>query len=376
MHILLATFEAGGNIPFELSLVRALVAHGHQVTVLGNRSLDDRCKAAGATLIPCSELADYDITVRRDVAELADTLINRFMFGAFLARDVIACCERFDVSAVLVDSLLYAALAGAEKSGRPTASLWHTVTTDQRRPYHNDETLERLNHVRASLALPAVNTFREQIDSASLNLALTMEGFDAPGKSLPRNFHYAGPMVDWGKPDPAWSDNTRPLVVVSFSTMYLSHQAAVIQRVMDALSALDVRILLTLGAGLEADDLAVPEGVVWRRFVPHSDVLPYADLLVTHGGYGSTVAGVLSGTPMLCLPLTEEEGAVAERVAANGFGRHLAAEEASIGEVRSAACEILNDTAFAGRVAAFAKHLSPPRAKTQAVSLLQTLARA
>ena len=372
MHFLLVTFEAGGNIPFEMSLARTLVSHGHHVTVLGNRTLAARCEAAGVAFVSCSELADYDITARRDVAELAATLVNRFMFGAFLARDVVACCARLDVSAVLVDSLLYTALAGAEQSGRPTVALWHTVMTDQRRPYHNEDTLARLNHVRESLGQPVVATCREQIDTAHLNLALTMAGFDAPDATLPQNFHYAGPLVEWGEPDPVWRDDTRPLVVVSFSTMFLSHQAAVIQRVLDALSTLNVRVLLTLGAGLQPDDLTLPAGVTWRRFVPHSDVLPYADLFITHGGYGSTVAGTLSGTPMLCLPLTEEESAVAERIASNGFGRHLAAEAASVADIRSAAREILNDRAFADRVAVFAQRQSPQRAKIEAVSLLQS----
>lgn len=376
MRFLLVTFEAGGNIPFEMSLAQTLVSNGHEVTVLGNTTLDARAKAAGTTLVPYSELADYDISVPRDVAELAETLVNRFMFGEFVASDVVALCERLDVSAVLVDSLLYAALAGAEKSGRPTASLWHTVMSDERRPYHNEGTLGRLNRVRSSLGLGIATSFRQQLDTAMVNLALTMEHFDAAAVSPPRNLAYAGPLVEWGPPDPVWRDDTMPLVVVSFSTMHLSHQAAVVQRVLHALAALDVRVLLTLGAGLRAEDLAIPSGIVSRRFVPHSDVLPYAALLITHGGYGSVVAGTLSGTPMLCLPLTEEEGAVAKRVEANGFGMRLSADETTVADIRSVVRQVLDDRALAERVSCFAKTLSPQHAKNRALELLQALAEA
>lgn len=374
MHFLLVTFEAGGNIPFEMSLVRTLTANGHVATVLGNSTLRTRVDTAGARLVPYSELADYDIHVPRNVAVLADTLVNRFMFGDFVARDVLACCEHLDISVVLVDSLLYTGLAGAERSGRPTASLWHTVMSDDRRPYHNDGTLSRLNGIRSSLGLPLVSTFRQQLDAAGLNLALTMERFDAPDVSLPRNFSYAGPMVDWGEPDPIWSDGELPLVVVSFSTMHLSHQAAVIQKVLDALSELDVRVLLTLGAGLQADDLRIPATFTVQRFVPHCGVLPYAALLITHGGYGSVVAGVLSRTPMLCIPLTEEEGAVADRVESNGFGIRLSSDETTVADLYRTIRRMLDDRMVIKCVSSFAETLSTEGAKTRALELLQTFA--
>ncbi len=374
MHFLLVTFEAGGNIPCEMSLARTLTSNRHEVTVLGNEKLRVSAEAAGATLVPYSQLVDYDITVPRDVAELADTLVNRFMFGEFVARDVVACCDRLDVSVVLVDSLLYAALAGAEKSGKPSVSLWHTVMSDARNPYHLDEKLSRLNGIRSLIGLPALAAFNQQLDSVSLNLALTMERFDASDITLPANFAYAGPLVEWGTPDPVWRDDELPLVVVSFSTMYLSHQVAVIQRVLDALSALNVRVLLTLGAGLREEDLEIPAGFMSRRFVPHHEVLPYAALLVTHAGYGTVVAGTLSGTPMLCLPLTEEEEAVAGRVVKNRFGARLPADDTTVGELRDQVLQLLNDREISDRVLSFAGTLSPTRAKDQALTLLESLA--
>lgn len=98
----------------------------------------------------------------------------------------------------------------------------------------------------------------QQFDRADRVLVLTSEAFDWPAATHPRNVSYVGPMLD----DPSWAQSwTSPwpaehpdaLVVVSFSTTY-QNQAALLQRVIDALVGLPVRGLVTLGPVLTPDE--------------------------------------------------------------------------------------------------------------------------
>jgi hypothetical protein len=84
---------------------------------------------------------------------------------------------------------------------------------------------------------------------------------------------------EWRSPWP--SDNSDPLVLVSFSTSYMN-QLALAQRVLDALAGLPVRALLTAGPALDAQALRIPANARTVAYIPHRTVLPHAALVVTH----------------------------------------------------------------------------------------------
>jgi UDP:flavonoid glycosyltransferase YjiC (YdhE family) len=69
-----------------------------------------------------------------------------------------------------------------------------------------------------------------------------------------------------------------------------------------------------MGRGVPRHAHGPVDGVVIREYVPHSAVLPTADLLITHGGMGSLMAAFASGVPTVCVPLGRDQATNAERV--------------------------------------------------------------
>src|SRR4029453_15057438 len=60
-----------------------------------------------------------------------------------------------------------------------------------------------------------------------------------------------------------------------------------------------------------------------HRYLPHAALLPDCALVVTHAGFGTVMAVLAHGVPLLCLPMGRDQHENAARVAACGAGMGL-----------------------------------------------------
>jgi MGT family glycosyltransferase len=140
--------------------------------------------------------------------------------------------------------------------------------------------------------------------------------------------------------------------VVSMSTTY-QHQEAALSLALAALARLPVRVLVTLGHSVRAEDIELPANAEPVRWVPHRQVFPEASLVVTHAGLGTVLAALACGVPLLCLPLGREQPLNAARVEALGAGLVLPPTAAEA-DVRQAAERLLAEPSFRNAAQRFA----------------------
>jgi MGT family glycosyltransferase len=164
---------------------------------------------------------------------------------------------------------------------------------------------------------------------------------------LPANVHYVGPSfepypTEWSSP---WSEaNSDPLVLISFSTSYMN-QAALAQRVLDAVSELPVRALMTTGPALEIEAFRIPANVRVVSYLAHRTVLPHAALVITHAGWQTVNAALADGVPLLCIPDGRDQPDNAARVVSCGAGVRVR-KSTSPAKLRSAIAGALADPAL------------------------------
>jgi hypothetical protein len=144
-----------------------------------------------------------------------------------------------------------------------------------------------------------------------------------PGREQPTT----APLPDW------WPGaGGRPLVYVTFGSVAagIGLFPAFYARVLEQLADVPARVLLTLGAGGDPDELRPwPPNVHVERWWPQRDVLPHAAAVVGHGGFGTTQAALAAGVPQVVLPLFSFDQFVnAARVADVGVGVALVEEAA------------------------------------------------
>ena len=185
--------------------------------------------------------------------------------------------------------------------------------------------------------------------------------FDVWPQQPPANVNHVGPIFEeavastWNSP---WKENdARPLVVVSLGSTYM-RQEALLGRIAAAVAGLDARGLVLTGHELEPGELDLDPGVEVRSYIPHSAVLPEADLVVTHAGVGTLMASFAAGVPTLCLPLGRDQEGNAERLRELGAGAVLEAD-AGVAEIRAAILAALRSPSLreeARRMAAAVAH--------------------
>lgn len=126
-----------------------------------------------------------------------------------------------------------------------------------------------------------------------------------------------GVLPDW------WGGAEEPLVNVTLGTEAGALPTAVglYRAVVDAVSALPVRVLLTTGHHIDASDLGpLPPHVHVEPWVPQADVLRGASLVVCHGGSGTVYGALAAGVPLVCVPLFADQPENADLVTGAGAG--------------------------------------------------------
>jgi UDP:flavonoid glycosyltransferase YjiC (YdhE family) len=340
-RFLIVSWDGGGNTPPAINLGARLIRQGHLVRLLGWESMAPRAAAAGI------EFATYP-SVPPWPPELAfeDALEERLtpaLAGPGTRDDILTDANGFAPDVVVVDCMMGAGLAAARELGLPRAVLVHLPYAAYRYEWGDEAT-------RAEKA--------GFLDEAGAVLALVPPGFDTPCP-LPANTRYVGPITDPNPRPPLDPGDAGllakpgdPWVLLSLSTT-LQGQAAALPAILDAVAALPVRVLLTLGGVLPASAVDPPPNVTVRGFIPHDLLLPHMAAVISHGGLSTITAALTAGVPLLCIPQGRDQSDNAARVAASGVGR-VVATDAPPAQIATALADLLADPAARRQARRFA----------------------
>ncbi|MEV6901312.1 glycosyltransferase [Amycolatopsis sp. NPDC051372] len=167
--------------------------------------------------------------------------------------------------------------------------------------------------------------------------------------------------VGWSEPGdlPAGVvDHGRPLVYLTLGTTPMS-QAHILTAAITGLAALDVDVLVATGPSVDVASLGeVPANVRLEAWVPQSELLPHVDLVVHHGGSGTTMGAFSAGVPQLVLPQGADQFTNAEAVAGSGVGERLLGNAVTAEAVRESARRLLADSTVADAVRALAAEVA------------------
>jgi UDP:flavonoid glycosyltransferase YjiC (YdhE family) len=148
-------------------------------------------------------------------------------------------------------------------------------------------------------------------------------------------------------------DRSRPLVYLTLGTAF--GRVEVLRQAISGLTTLNVDVLVAAGPTVDVAALGgVPDHVMVEAWVPQADLLPYVDVVVQHGGSGTTLATLAAGKPQLFLPQGADQFSNADAVTTAGAGDQLLASELSAEAVASKVRTLLTE----GTAAAAARTLA------------------
>jgi MGT family glycosyltransferase len=257
---------------------------------------------------------------------------------------------------------------------RVLRSLANVVAADVRR---------RADELRASHGLPPMRTtVTAYAGRVPLYLVPSVPAFDRERRDLPPSVRYVGP-CPWDKPSgvpqaPWLSDlgRERPVVYVTEGTLH-SKPPLLLRAALQGLASIPVQVIATTGNHRDPQTLelgAIPPNARVERWVPHSDLLPRTDVVVTTGGTGTVLASLTAGAPLLVVPTAWDQPENAWRVAESGAGIRLPPRRCTPERIRASVGRLLNDGSFRQNARRLATEFARYGGAAQAADLLEDLA--
>ena len=368
MRFLVAAFGDPGHVFPAISLGRALLRRGHEVTI---ETWEERREAVEGAGLGFAAAEEYRMFPPPDPDSPEGA------HAAEAAKALLPLLEETRPHAVVSDILTLAPTLAAEKAGVPLATLiphiypvvepglpffavglqpprtpvgravWRTgqralnIGLEQGR---ND-----LNRQRARLGLPPVDRFHGGI-SPDLALVGTFPQLEYP-RRWPAGVEITGPMTfEVPHPEIELPPGDEPLVLVAPSTAHDSENHLV-RTALAALADEPVRVVATTNRVVPQRPIEIPANAVLVEWLSYSQLMPAASLVISHGGHGTVARALGAGTPVLICPIIGDMSETAMRVAWAGCGLSLPWRLCRPAPMRWAARRLLEDRSFAERAA-------------------------
>jgi UDP:flavonoid glycosyltransferase YjiC (YdhE family) len=211
---------------------------------------------------------------------------------------------------------------------------------------------DELNETRGRLGLAPLDRFHGGI-SERLAMVATFPQLEYP-RRWPAHVRVTGPLffepaAEAVEP-PAGGG---PLVVVAPSTSQ-DPRCELLRAALDGLAGEPVRVLATTNRHRPADRIEAPANAALYPWMPYSQAMAMADLVICHGGHGTVARALSLGVPVLVCPAVGDMAENGARVAWAGCGEMLPRRLLASAGVRLAARRILAEPAHRARAAELA----------------------
>lgn len=248
---------------------------------------------------------------RAEAREVAEREIFARRCTAAMWPAVRAVADSFEPDLVLREPCEYSSALVAADAGLPVATVGISFCSAE---------WSVLDYVEDIL-----ETYRAGVTDV-VRSAPFLSGFPASLDPSPfpdtRRFGRPAPIGEPTLPD-FWNGRGGPLVYVSFGTMVSRalEPSALYAMVYEAVEHIEARVLVTVGRSVEPSALgSAPPNVHVEQWVPQASVLPHADVVVCHGGSGTTYGALACGVPAVFVPFFADQPANARAVVGAGAG--------------------------------------------------------
>jgi len=204
---------------------------------------------------------------------------------------------------------------------------------------------DKLNVHRRALGLRPYDEFMNERFGSWPQISQQPPGFDFPRHELPANFHFVGPLhspasrartaFPWDRID------ARPLIYASMGTIQ-NRLAWAFRAIAEGCAGLNAQLVLSLGGGLEQEQFAsLPGDPIVVPFAPQLELLERAAVCITHAGLNTALESLANGVPMVAIPITNDQPAVAGRVHWTRSGEVLPLKMLNASSAREAVSAVL-----------------------------------
>ena len=175
--------------------------------------------------------------------------------------------------------------------------------------------------------------------------------FEFPRQTLPQYFHFTGPFIDSATRSsvsfPFEKLTKQPLIYASLGTL-LNRQLKIFQTIAEACASLDVQLVIALGRRSEGLD-SLPEfagSPLVVAYAPQLELLQQATIVITHAGLNTVLESLSKGVPLVAIPISNDQPAVAARIAWTGVGEVVPLARLTTTRLRTTIQQVLTNDCY------------------------------
>lgn len=173
--------------------------------------------------------------------------------------------------------------------------------------------------------------------------------FDFKRKALPQNFYYTGPFRSPSPqviPFPYEKLTGQPLIYASLGTQQ-NTKAELFNQIAAACEDLEVQLVISHGGGMdEASIQQLPGSPLVVPYAPQYELLAKAQLTITHAGLNTVLDSLSHGVPLVAIPITYEQPAIASRLEWLNVGEVIPLNQVSVSKIKSKIEQVLGESVY------------------------------
>lgn len=209
------------------------------------------------------------------------------------------------------------------------------------------------------------NVFDMSVVKSDLFLQSGTPGFEYNRKDISGNVRFIGSLLPYksGRKIAPWTDSRlvryRKILLVTQGTVEKNVNKIIVP-VLEAYKGTDVLVIATTGG---TDTAALKKrfrqgNLIIEDFIPFDQVMPYAHLYITNGGYGGVLMAIAHQLPIIVAGVHEGKNEIAARIGYFGLGINLKTETPSAMQIMESVSKVLADGNYKSRVSVLAKQFS------------------
>jgi MGT family glycosyltransferase len=142
----------------------------------------------------------------------------------------------------------------------------------------------------------------------------------------------------------------------------------------EACQGLNVQLVITHGGGLEDDAAAsLPGNPLVVSYAPQLELLARARLALTHAGLNTVLDSLSYGVPLVAVPITYEQPAIASRISWTGVGKVLPHSRLEAESLRRTASEVLSNPSYSDNAKLMRESIRKGGGVKRAADLIETI---
>lgn len=421
-RFLVGTIPVIGYVTPMMPIVRQLVDRGHDVCWYTGQLFQTNVEASGARFIAMTEALDFSIVEKvppaweqqrqslKGLAQLRFDLKHFFIDHAIgQVRDYQTILQEFTADILLADTFFLGSAWMHELGGPPWAQLSISVMTfpgrdippfglglqptDSGSSQLRIRTLKAMTNVvlrgikkdmavaRSQLGLPDNQQFFFDTLSPYLYLVTTVPSFEYPRGDLPSQVHFIGPPISESHKDfkaPAWWGDLQtehPIVYVTQDAISTDPNDLIVPT-LNALKDCNLLVIATTdnSPDIKLANFELPGNARIESAIPHHQLLPHVDVMITNGDFRSVQTALSYGIPLIAAGQSEDKPEVCARIAWSGVGINLKTQRPKPQQISQTVEEILANKKYMLKAQVLQAEIEQYDSANLAVDYLEALA--